>query len=613
MTDRHIAARLLPGHSVVGVLASASLPLMLVINRLDSIALGVLAITGLAIGFASGFRDRIDRPMLLLGGTLALLLAAPLLSYAVGLQDDLGFRVLGRYLRFLLLIPAALALRECRLSERDLRWGMTIGTFGLAVYLIAQAVLGHTGRVQGATGAPIVFGDIGAGSAVFAAAMWLYVPTPKRRHIAIAVLLLFIGVAAAAESGTRSAFGVLLLVGTLVALIEAMRGRYRSLMMTGASLLLLAAATIWVVASTALFTRISDLKESRGVAAYVFDPPPRDLIDARCPNDRRVLDSLLPHVGHPAWVRLSVSPVPTDAQGAVARAGCGWGYWITARNFSEKRNGWIWWHPELPPPSVSEPISAGTLVRGCGVAHIAGLHDQRHYCHRDGGEVQFKGKLPSPPISVLSFGRDNAIDFIPLQLQRGGIYYASFGLGSAYMRIAMWESAWHAFLEKPWIGGGPGWFRAATRRDIALRKVSPTIWGYDHPHNEYLFIATSSGILGLVSLVMFVWLAWRETVRWQLRNVALAFRITFIVVGLLCVAESLFIHSLAISWLVIFTAVAASAGGPYGRTATGARTQGCAAVETGDGAFDQSATPRHLEGRRGNRSQLHRLTYGKRR
>lgn len=591
--------RLLSAYSVVGVLASASLPLMLVIDRLDSIALGTLAIVGLVIGFALGFRERIDRPMLLLGGVLALLLAAPLLSYVVGPQGDLGFRVLGRYLRFLLFIPAALALRTCRLSEQDLRWGLTIGLFGLAVYLITQAVLGHTGRVQGATGAPIVFGDIGASSAVFAGAMWLYVPTPKRRHIAIAVLLLFTGAAAAAESGTRSAFGVLLLVGILVALIEAMRGRYRSLMMTGASLLILAAATIWVVASTTLLTRISDLKESRGVVAYVFDPPPSTLIDARCPNERRLLDSLLSHVGHPAWVQLSVSPVPTDAQGAVARAGCRWGYWITARNISDKKNGWIWWHPELPPVSVSEPISAGTLVRGCGVAHIAGLHDQRHYCYRETGKVQFKGKLPSPPTSVLTFGRGNAIDFIPLQLQRGGIYYASFGLGSAYMRLAMWESAWHAFLEKPWIGGGPGWFRAATRRGIALRKVSPTIWGYDHPHNEYLFIATSSGILGLVSLVMFVWLAWRETNRWRLRNVALAFRITFIVVGLLCVAESLFIHSLAISWLVIFAAVATSAGGPHGRTATGARTQGCATVETEQGAFDESATPRHPKGKRG--------------
>lgn len=136
------------------------------------------------------------------------------------------------------------------------------------------------------------------------------------------------------------------------------------------------------------------------------------------------------------------------------------------------------------------------------------------------------------------------------------MYYAAFGLGSAYARIAMWKTAWTAFLQKPWVGGGPGWYRSFARSGIADGTVSPTIWHYDHPHNQYLYQASSSGILGLAALVVLMAALWRDPSSTEdTLAPAPATRSMYLCFWLLCIVETLLIHSLVISWFVVVVAV----------------------------------------------------------
>lgn len=544
--------------SVGGAAVAASLPLMLVIDRLDSIALGGLALAGLAVGLVGGFRRRLDRSTVVAGVALTMLLIAPLLSYAVGHQDDLGFHVLGRYLRFMLFIPVVVAVQAIPVTEDQLRWGSTLGMVSLTAYLMIELVFGHTGRIEGATGAPIVFGDLSVCSAMVSSALWLRRQGGLKVVLPMAGAIFTLGAVAAAMSGTRSAFFSLVSVGILWALWGARRAGVRYAVGSAAVIAALIAGVIWVLPGTPLITRARNLSQARKILAYAWAPPPTELIHARCPNDRRLLTALLPNIGHPRWVTLRVERVPTKASQRIEAFGCKWGYWVEAINVSTERNGWIWWHPELPPRSERRPTSTTTVIEGCGTAHIATWSPPRRYCYRNPGELRFSGVLPDPPTTVFTFPAGSVLNFIPLQEQPGGIYYLGFGLGSAYSRLEMWKSAWAAFINRPWIGGGPGWYRAFARRQIVADRASPTIWDYEHPHNEYLFVASSSGAFGILCFIAAAVAVWHFPDRKRDSIGAFALRSTMVLIGLLCTAETLFIHSIAISWVVIMIALTRS-------------------------------------------------------
>jgi O-antigen ligase len=85
---------------------------------------------------------------------------------------------------------------------------------------------------------------------------------------------------------------------------------------------------------------------------------------------------------------------------------------------------------------------------------------------------------------------DGALGF-PLAAKFGD-FWAS---GSAPGRIAMWRSAWRAFLESPWIGHGPHSISyLASQGDEAVR------WA----HNLYLDVLVGQGILGCGALLSIV-------------------------------------------------------------------------------------------------------------
>ncbi len=77
---------------------------------------------------------------------------------------------------------------------------------------------------------------------------------------------------------------------------------------------------------------------------------------------------------------------------------------------------------------------------------------------------------------------------------------------SVGLRLYMWETAWHAFVEKPIIGHSTGKFSGlpykSTLRDSYPEENNP----HGHAHNEYLQTMATRGLLGLAPLLLLLFL-----------------------------------------------------------------------------------------------------------
>lgn len=84
-----------------------------------------------------------------------------------------------------------------------------------------------------------------------------------------------------------------------------------------------------------------------------------------------------------------------------------------------------------------------------------------------------------------------------IQLYRNGNPNTSIGL-----RLHMWEGALKIFSEKPMLGAGTGSY-AAEMKKYAHPNLSPEFYILSQPHNSFLYVATSFGVIGLS---VFIWL-----------------------------------------------------------------------------------------------------------
>lgn len=109
-----------------------------------------------------------------------------------------------------------------------------------------------------------------------------------------------------------------------------------------------------------------------------------------------------------------------------------------------------------------------------------------------------------------------ALDLLPVtfteRLSILGDYFRIFDINEVELtpenwsiveRMATWQAAWDMFQSSPWYGVGPGAFQSlwTTFGDLnwILRGTNPP-----HAHNYYLNALAESGIVGLVSYVIFI-------------------------------------------------------------------------------------------------------------
>lgn len=100
-------------------------------------------------------------------------------------------------------------------------------------------------------------------------------------------------------------------------------------------------------------------------------------------------------------------------------------------------------------------------------------------------------------MGLLLFSSSTVQNRIGLAVSDIELYYHGYKNTSIGLRLYMWEGAVKLFLENPVIGVGTGGYKKAMMK----YKDNPELQYRPQPHNSFLYMAVSFGIVGLFSLI----------------------------------------------------------------------------------------------------------------
>ncbi|MGH8377493.1 MAG: O-antigen ligase family protein, partial [Gammaproteobacteria bacterium] len=142
-----------------------------------------------------------------------------------------------------------------------------------------------------------------------------------------------------------------------------------------------------------------------------------------------------------------------------------------------------------------------------------------------------------------------------------GEYSMTLAHDSVGERLELWRAAWRLYLQYPWLGVGTGAFQESTLQLVQAHLIMPFAGIYDHPHNDYLDALSSRGIIGFAALLGILLLpAWFFTraVRSDDRIIhalGLAGVLTIAGFAIYALTDTIFLHSMMITWYVIYVAL----------------------------------------------------------
>jgi len=152
---------------------------------------------------------------------------------------------------------------------------------------------------------------------------------------------------------------------------------------------------------------------------------------------------------------------------------------------------------------------------------------------------------------------DERLWLIPMQVPHGIFAYA-LAKSSVGHRLEMWRAAWALFLQHPWLGGGTGAFHPLGEEALGASAMAPIVGDYQHAHSDYLTSLGTQGIFGFLTLILVLlspWLALRRgggrprRIPWPLAGAVLTGGM-----GVFALTETMFVHSLVLSWFAMVTA-----------------------------------------------------------
>lgn len=538
----------------------------LFVNRGDSYVFGLLILIGLWVWLRDGARRWLDRPSALLWIAFALFFAMALLSYVLGTQTDAGFRFLGRYLRFLLIAPVYLAVRRYPPTAKTVFIGLALGVLLAGVlagfqFLHAPVPI----RVQATTGLSIIFGDLAASMVLCTIAGFSLIASPERIWtVPLLTLCLASGVAATLLSGTRGAWIPLLLVPLIVMLPFGTftRNRY-----------ILAIVLILIAISSSFLLMDGNLSRQRLVDAgrnfydyfmvlnYMDGPENPTTSNTGCVASPALLTGWLAS----GFVPYSTLDTKVETDSALATETlCSGDAVIRLHNphaEMNKKNLPYFVLPRYPRPLVKSQ-SAKLWVRGAGFVTLD---------YRSDAWVRFDFKN----YRELSFSVDNdtvgtgldigaqpgkTIWFAPVEGYMGE-YVLPLMDNSVGQRLEMWRAAWKMFLRHPLIGVGTGAYQDVLASLISKGENFPFVDRYDHPHSDYFNALASAGIVGLLALLTILvvplvrfWYALHS--KDAIAHVAgLAGALTVVGFAIYALTDTIFVHSMMITWYVIYVAL----------------------------------------------------------
>jgi len=558
------ASRLLRYAVITLVLAFPSICLL--VNRGDSIGLGLLALLGFWVGFREGFARTLKRE----DGYVALAFFAffvvAVLSYEFGQATYHGFRFLGRDLRFLLIVPVLVLFRRYPPPAKMVFIGLAIGglltgAYALVEFLHAPAAY----RAQAETDLPIMFGDLTASIVLMLAAAYGLVVAARKWWLTAAFLLcLLFGLVAVILSGTRGAWVALVLLLPLLfgLLSRVLHKRHLALILI--SVVVLFAGT-FAVSRTDVRSRLSHVAKQIALYRTALRTLPSDWKDnvrdlPFCNDQHSFLQSWLSLSGQDGGDILAAKIVKDPALTGDRQMDvvCHNGYVIRIWN-SGKLNGRLVF--ERMVNRVHAPQITRLVVKGVGIVFLSGKDAQTVHVDTQNYHMLV---LHGPPNSgwglavIVTPGQ--TLWLVPVESYFGEYRYVLTST-SVGQRFEMWRATWHMFLEHPVLGIGTGAFYEDARQMARRGLIAPPVAQYDHPHSDYFDALSSRGMLGLLALfallgvpaIYFVRaVKSQEHIPHAVGLAGLLLVCGFAIFGL---TDTVFIHSMNISWYVIYVAL----------------------------------------------------------
>jgi O-antigen ligase len=532
----------------------------LLVSRSDSYCLFLLLVIGLTSWARASFRTGFSRRDWLYVSVFFGFFVAGVLAFELGHQTDYGFRLLGRYIRLLLVFPALIAFKRYRPPALLVWAGLGAGALVLGVDAVWERV-DIQGFLQpdGDTNVAILFGDFATLTTFAFAAGYLYVDTrlprlgPKFMWLGILA-----GFIACFLSGARGAW---LAVPVLLILFLSCRHWLRPrAVLLGGVLIVALFGILYAVPQSKVRERLDDALDQLRTYAYV-----RHSLEAApapfCMDDPVLLQAWAAAGirSHDPRLQVSVAPAaPAHIPLLLARHGCRQGMVLRLVNDANHPN-WLY----LPHSTRTGhgPAVAQVLVVGRGQLHLG----QGAHAHQLVSQRIFRGaRLYTLPklgerLSVAVAARAT-LRLVPLERYTGEYRYAILQ-SSVGQRLEMWGVAGTLFREAPWTGVGTGAYIMAAQQLVDEGAAPPITAIYDHPHNEVMDALSSRGLVGLAALLLLFgvpgWLFARGLSSPDAARMGAAMGGLMVVVGMvMCgLSETMLVHSITLGWYVIMTAL----------------------------------------------------------
>src|SRR5215469_498318 len=338
----------------------------LMVNRSDTVSLLLLFLIGLSVWVRNGFKARFTRREWLFVSGFLLFILASLVAFQFGLQTDVGFRLLGRHMRLIAVLPALIALKRYR-PPTLLAWaGAGLGALVLGLDAIFESVASNGFlRPDGDTNVAILFGDLATLTTFVFAAGYVHIDVRLPRLGPWTVVLgVLTGLMASFLSGTRGAW---LALPVLVILFLSCRHLlHPKTVLMGALAVVAVFAALYGLPQSHVRERIEDVASQwlvyRDVNRSLSEsgPPPV------CMDEPELLKAwaTLGKQDTPGILQLEVKPPKQGSQVNLKRLGCTQFGVLQITNNSDQTAG-VWLPRSAQPvqgPATTRWLAAGSMV-----------------------------------------------------------------------------------------------------------------------------------------------------------------------------------------------------------------------------------------------------------
>lgn len=525
-----------------------------------SVAFFLLAIIGLGIGLVNGFARNSRTPERLVALAFGFLTLVAIMSYLVGVKTDIGFRMLGRDLRFLLFFPIYMAVKWAAPKSDFLAKGMAVGLVGGVIFGLVQLLSGTS--VQGVAGTHIVFGDGLLISGFICASLFaISLRSQERLNPLFGVAAITMGILASLESGTRGAWLAIPLL--LIIYLLGFSDKRAKIYFSVGSLMVIVALISLPPVYGVLVRKLHETQRSLEDYSVGSMSVNREI---GCVNHKNFLKALVRYgriVGNDEHVAIKA----LSGEGGANLRNCPDNFAITVTNDGASRKPVVLVLYRGRAKTSSQVLRI--LAQGQGFLRAGWTGLKVPIRAETLQKYQARG-ISSEPLSLqILVGYRHSVQFVPIQQYRGE-YADALTRSSFGNRMAMWTMAWKIYTHHWIIGLGVGSFRHYSRAQIQKGTANPSLGGFEHPHNGFLNWLYGAGTLGIIVLLsIFIFPFYSVYSESTGRRPML-----LLVAGAsICIfTESLFVHSLWISWYVGMVATLMAV--VYAQRKTDAATEG---------------------------------------